>query len=275
MRYFVAIPLLSALIVGVLSACGGGGTSTVTSAPAVSVPVSDARQLEIEDRIVSTFENSTTTIQYASIVNIQDGRGYTAGRAGFTSGTGDMLLVVEEYTAAAPSNVLAKFLTALRAVNGTASVNGLDGIVQAWKAACQDPLFITTQDVVNERLYRQPSRQLVAALGAKLPLTKLAVYEAGIQHGYGTDFDSVTRIAARATVAAAGSPISGVDEQKWLQAFLTERRKDLLNPANRATAAGWAASVSRADAIQSIYNSGNFNLDKPISITVYGDTFSI
>lgn len=275
MRLFAAFPLLTCLVTGVLSACGGGDSNPVSAAPSVSVPVSDARQLEIEDRIVSAFENSTTTIQYASIVNIQDGRGYTAGRAGFTSGTGDMLAVVEEYAAQVPNHELAKYLPALRAVNGTASVAGLEGIVAAWKAACQDPAFITTQDQVNDRLYRQPSRQLVLALGAKLPLTKLAVYEAGIQHGYGTDFDSVTRIAARATTAAAGSPVSGVDEQKWLQAFLAERRKDLLKPANQATAAGWAASVSRADAMQSIYNSANFNLDKPIRITVYGDTFSI
>jgi hypothetical protein len=147
--------------------------------------------------------------------------------------------------------------------------------VQAWKLACQDSQFLATQDLVNERLYRQPSRQLVQALGAKLPLTKLAIYEAGIQHGYGTDFDSVTRIAARAAATTNGAPISGIDEQKWLQAFLTERRRNLLNPSNQATAAGWAASVSRADAIQGIYNSGNFNLDKPISITVYGDTFAI
>jgi hypothetical protein len=73
----------------------------------------------------------------------------------------------------------------------------------------------------------------------------------------------------------AGSPATGVDEKKWLQAFLTERRKDLLNPADKATAAGWAASVSRADAIQSIYDRGNFKLELPITITVYGDTFTL
>ncbi len=274
---FSALPfLLVYLLASVLSACGGGGdTNVVTAVPYVSVPVSNARQIEIEDRIVSAFENSTTTIQYAFIANIHDGRGYTAGRAGFTSGTGDMLQVVEEYITLVPNNVLAKYLTPLQAVNGTDSVSGLDGIVQSWKEACQDPLFLSTQDRVNDRLYRQPSRQLVSTLGAQLPLTKLAIYEAGIQHGYGSDFDSVRSIAARASAAANGSPLVGVNESMWLQAFLTERRKDLLNPANRATAAGWAASVSRADAIQSIYNNGNFNLDKPISITVYGDAFSI
>ena len=241
----------------------------------VSMPVSNARQLEIEDRIVSTFENSTTVVQYAFIANINDGRGYTAGRAGFTSGTADMLEVVEHYTALVPNNGLAKYLGALRAVNATSSVAGLDGIVQAWKDAAQDSKFLAAQDAVNDKLYRQPARQLFTALGARHPLTKLALYEAGIQHGYGDDYDSVNRIASRASTAAGGAPVSGVDELKWLQAFLSERRKDLMNPANRETAAGWAASVSRADAIQSVYDQGNFNLDKAITISVYGDRFAI
>lgn len=254
---------------------GGGGTSAPTTVVVASAPVSEARQLEIEDRIVSTFENSTTVIQYASIVNINDGRGYTAGRAGFTSGTGDMLEVVKEYTARAPENGLAKYLPALQLVNGTASVVGLDGLVAAWKLAANDARFIAAQDSVNDRLYRVPARQLAARLGAALPLSKLALYEAGIQHGFGTNFDTIDKIVERAALAAGGTPATGVDEKKWLQALLTERRVDLLNPANKATAAAWAASVSRADAIQSLYNSGNFNLDKAITITVYGDTFSI
>lgn len=254
-------------------ACGGGGGGSTPAS--VSAPVSDARQIEIEDKIVSAFENSTTVIQYAFIANINDGRGYTAGRAGFTSGTGDMLKVVEEYTALVPNNVLASYLTALRNVNGTSSVIGLDGIVQAWKDAAQDSKFITVQDNVNDRLYRQPARQLLATLGATSPLTKLALYEAGIQHGYGTYYDAVNKIVERATVAVNGDPKSGVDEKKWLQAFLTERRNDLLNPGNKATGTSWAASVSRADAIQSIYDKSNFNLDKTITITVYGDSFTI
>jgi chitosanase len=254
--------------------CGGGGSTSVPEV-AVSAPVTEARQMEIEDRIVSTFENSTTVIQYASIVNINDGRGYTAGRAGFTSGTGDMLEVVKEYTVRVPGNGLAKYLPALQLVNGTASVVGLDGLVAAWKTAANDARFIAAQDSVNDRLYRVPARQLAVRVGAALPLSKLALYEAGIQHGFGTNFDAIDKIVERATLAAGGTPASGVDEKKWLQAVLTERRANLFNPANKATAAAWAASVSRADAIQSFYNAGNFNLDKAITITVYGDTFSI
>lgn len=268
---FLCVALLPVFLVG----CGGGGMSSTVPVVVTSAPVSEARQLEIEDKVVSTFENSTTVIQYASIVNINDGRGYTAGRAGFTSGTGDMLEVVKDYIARVPGNGLVKYLAALQQVNGSASVVGLDGLVAAWKTAANDGQFIAAQDSVNDRLYRVPARQLAARVGAVLPLSKLALYEAGIQHGYGTDFDSIDKIAERAQRAAGGTPATGVDEKKWLQALLTARRADLLNPANKATAAAWAASVSRVDAIQSLYNAGNFNLDRAITITVYGDTFSI
>ena len=259
-----------AVIALLIAACGGGSSKSY-----VSTPVSDARLVEIEDRIVSVFENSTTVVQYAFIGNINDGRGYTAGRAGFTSGTGDMLMVVEEYTRLVPTNPLSPFLPALRAINAPDSVIGLDGIVQAWKSAATDARFITAQDTINELLYRQPARQLATALGATLPLTKLAIYEAGIQHGFAVEYDSVRMIVDRASAAAGGTPKTGISEKVWLQAFLTERRKDLLNPGNKANAAGWAPTVSRADAIQSLYTKDNFNLDLAISLTVYGATFVI
>lgn len=233
------------------------------------------RQVAIEDKVVSIFENSTPLIQYAFIANLNDGRGYTAGRAGFTSGTGDLLEVVKAYQTLAADNILVRYLPALLLVNGSASVAGLEGLPQDWAQAAGDARFIAAQDSVNERLYRQPARQLATALGATLPLSRLAIYEAGIQHGYGEDFDSVNRIAERASAIVAGTPAKGVDEKKWLQAFLSERRKDLLNPADKATAAGWAASVSRADAMQRIYDSANFKLELPITITVYGDTFTL
>ncbi len=255
--------LLAGFCALLLQACVGGLRS------------GEACQIATEDRIVSLFENSTPLIQYGFIANLNDGRGYTAGRAGFTSGTGDLLEVIREYQTLAPDNVLVKYLPALLLVNGSASVAGLEDLPQDWALAAGDARFAAAQDRVNERIYRQPARELAAMLGVRLPLSRLALYEAGIQHGFGEDPDSVNRIAQRASAAVAGSPAMGLDEKKWLQAFLSERRKTLLHPADQATAAGWAASVSRADAIQSIYDSGNFNLEQPITITVYGDTFTL
>src|SRR5690349_2974768 len=64
----------------------------------------------LAEALTSLFENGTTEIDYAYAEALGDGRGITAGRAGFTSATGDLLLVVQRYTAAVPGNGLAAYL---------------------------------------------------------------------------------------------------------------------------------------------------------------------
>src|SRR4051812_476079 len=71
------------------------------------------------DKLVSQFENSTSVIQYCYIQALDDGRGYTAGRAGFTSATGDLLEVAELYTNATPGNPLADLIPRLRELAAT------------------------------------------------------------------------------------------------------------------------------------------------------------
>lgn len=60
--------------------------------------------------LVSSAENSTVDYekQYKYIEDIGDGRGYTAGIIGFTSGTGDLLDVVMHYTELKSENELKK-----------------------------------------------------------------------------------------------------------------------------------------------------------------------
>ena len=82
---------------------------------------------EIAMQLVSSAENSSLDwrAQYRYIEDIHDGRGYTAGIIGFCSGTGDMLEVVRAYAKKRPHSRLARFLPALRRVNGTDSHKGL------------------------------------------------------------------------------------------------------------------------------------------------------
>src|SRR3954454_8817976 len=82
------------------------------SDPRLSLLVDAERKLRAA-QITSTFENSTLELQYDYVENIGDGRGITAGRAGFTSGTGDLLLVIRRYTEAKPGNVLASYIPSL------------------------------------------------------------------------------------------------------------------------------------------------------------------
>src|SRR4051794_21747519 len=89
---FAGVALATALIVVVASQASGGPDpqlkelrerfTTHTLSP-------DAQR--VAEAITSVFENSTTELQYGYSVELDDGRGVTAGRAGFTSGTGDLV----------------------------------------------------------------------------------------------------------------------------------------------------------------------------------------
>ena len=111
--------------------------------------------------IVSSAENSSLDFkaQYAFIKDIGDGRGYTAGVIGFTSGTGDMLEVVKRYIALKPiDNPLAKYLPALEKVNGTPSHKGLGKkFVNAWRLAARDKEMFLAQDSVLDAMYYNPA----------------------------------------------------------------------------------------------------------------------
>ena len=99
--------------------------ATVTN---TSPDLSDPIEKEIAMQIVCSAENSSLKWRshYAYIQDINDGRGYTGGIIGFCSGTGDMRHVIQEYTRHAPGNRLAKYLPALRKLNGSDAHDGLD-----------------------------------------------------------------------------------------------------------------------------------------------------
>src|SRR3954447_19707673 len=180
----------------------------------------DPAKKEIAMEIVCSAENSSLDwkAQYKYIEDIDDGRGYTAGIIGFCSGTGDMLELVQAYTKTKPSNVLAKYLPALRNVNGTDSHAGLDpNFTKDWKTAAADPVFQAAQEAERDRVYFNPSVADGEADGVRA-LGQFAYYDASVMHGY----DGMRAIRSRA-LAKAKPPAQGGDERVWLSAFLDER----------------------------------------------------
>ena len=226
------------------------------------------------EQITSTFENSTTTLQYAYAENLHDGRGITAGRAGFCSGTADLLLVVERYAALAPGNPLVRYLPALRAVNGTASTRGLAGFITAWaRTARSDPLQRRAQDLIEDRLYFDPAMRHARSYGVASPLGQEVLWDTIIQHGDGRDADGLGRLL-RETATAMHGRVHG-NEHAWIARFLAVRRRHLLHAADPSTRAAWRESVGRVDALASLARRGSWQLDAPLSWSVYGDRFKI
>ncbi|MET9888159.1 chitosanase [Streptomyces sp. NPDC006430] len=237
---------------------------------AAAVGLDDPAKKDIAMQIVSSAENSSLNwkAQYKYIEDIDDERGYTAGIIGFCSGTGDMLDLVEYYTQVKPGNVLAKYLPALRKVNGTDSHAGLDpNFTKDWAKAAQDSEFKKAQDHERDRVYFNPAVKQGKSDGVGT-LGQFIYYDAIVMHGDGTDSTSFRNIRKRA-LSKAKPPSQGGNETTWLNAFLDARVWAMKQEEAHS-------DTSRVDTAQRVFlKKGNLNLNTPLDWKVYGDPFHI
>ncbi|BFV55838.1 chitosanase [Kitasatospora sp. CMC57] len=242
-----------------------GGTSQ-----AAAVGLDDSAKKEIAMKLVSSAENSSLDwkAQYKYIEDIGDGRGYTAGIIGFCSGTGDMLDLVEYYTQVKPGNVLAKYLPALRKVNGTESHSGLGSAFERdWATAAKDTAFQQAQNHERDRVYFDPAVSRGKSDGLRA-LGQFMYYDAIVMHGNGGDSTSFGSIRKRA-LAKAKTPAQGGDETTYLNAFLDARKWAMQQEEAHS-------DTSRVDTAQRVFlKAKNFDLNPPLKWKVYGDSYSI
>jgi chitosanase len=242
-----------------------------TGGPVITVPPSDAglndpRRKEIALELVSSAENSTLNWrgEFGYIEDLGDGRGYTGGIVGFCSGTSDMLALVSEYTRREPGNRLAKYLPALRTVDGSDSHAGLDpGFTADWAAAATDPVFQKTQEDERDRVYFGPSVALAQADGVR-SLGQFMYFDAAVMHG----MSGLRGIRSQALLVAK-TPKQGGDETTWLNAFLNARVREMQTEAAHS-------DTSRVDTAQRAFlRNSNLDLTVPLGWKVYGDRYSI
>lgn len=263
--------VLSAAPATTLVAAGVGHAATPASVTArASVGLDDAHNKEIAMELVSSAENSSLDwkAQYKYIEDIGDGRGYTAGIIGFCSGTGDMLDLVEHYTDLKPGNILAKYLPALRKVNGSDSHSGLgSAFTRDWATAAKDTVFQQAQNDERDRVYFNPAVDQAKADGLRA-LGQFIYYDAIVMHGPGTDSDSFGGIR-KAAMKKARTPAQGGDEATYLNAFLDVRKAVMKKEEAHS-------DTSRVDTEQRVFlNAHNFDLNPPLKWKTYGDSYVI
>ncbi len=253
-HFVLALTLYSVL----LSSCLKKGPEGITG----KIPFNNEQKI-LADRIISCFENDDPTIKYGYIENLNDGRGYTAGKAGFTTGTGDLLALVQLYTIKVPNNDFVPLLPLLQQYANTesASVAGLEQLPSIWTAAANDSIFIKMQDHLADSLYYQPAVDYAIMNGIQYPLTLLCLYDACIQHGDGDDADGLAAMIAKTNKECHGSPADGVHEYKWLHEFNEVRKHTLRYPANKDTQDEWRESTGRVDALEKLRKEGAFLLE--------------
>lgn len=254
-----------------LIVCLGALALVPPSANSISnVDLDNPSRKEIAMELVSSSENSSLDwrAQYAYIEDIDDGRGYTGGIIGFTSGTGDMLALVQAYTEVRSDNVLATYLPALKRVNGSDSHSGLGPAFERdWKTAAKDSAFRKAQDAERDRVYFVPALEQAKADGLHA-LGQFIYYDAIVMHGPGSDSMSFGGIR-KAALERAASPAQGGDETTYLNAFLDVRTSVMKEEAAHD-------DTSRVDTQQRKFlNEGNLDLHVPLAWKTYGDSYEI
>jgi chitosanase len=237
----------------------------------------DADQRRRADELISAFENSSTEIDYAYAENLDDGRGVTAGRAGFTTATCDALEVIDIYTNRVGDNVLTPFVPELERLCDTESddTTGLPeaDFVSAWSLAASDADFRDAQDQLVDAWYYVPAMEAADEIGLETALARAELYDTSIQHGAGDDPDGLYALIGR-TNDRVGTP-DDAGEANWLDAFFDVRVDDLTNPSDADTAEEWRESTDRVECFRRIAATGNYDLAGPITFSVYGDEFTI
>jgi len=228
------------------------------------------QQRLIVDQFLSVFEYGKPELVYDKAEELDDGRGITAGKVGFTSGTGDMLMVIEKYTQLKPGNSLAQYLPELNRLNTvyakngyklskeSANISNLVGLEAEWKVNAKFKLFRDIQDEVDNNLNFNPVLHKAESLGLKFPLSLMSLYDASIQHGE----SGLNDLIKKATQMTDGyTPKEGADEIKWLRNFNINRKTVL--ESNKY----WRDSIHRVIEIMDLINANNTQL-KPFELRI-------
>ncbi len=230
----------------------------------------------VVEKITCLFENDTIAPNYSYIEYLPDGRGFTFGKVGFTTATGDGFDVIREYTEANSNSQLAQYLPALQnlARKNSNDTTELIGFSKVWQQ--EAPFTKYTQDKVAFELYGKPAIEYCKTLGLQSNLALSIIYDAIVQHGDGKDDDGIRKIFKHTIKNIGGTP-SGknykgkncdvvTDEAKFLAMFLCERKEILEDANNEDSREEWQQSVERVNVFVQLLANKNFDLLMPLEI---------
>ncbi|ORY06450.1 glycoside hydrolase, partial [Basidiobolus meristosporus CBS 931.73] len=134
--------------------------------------------------ITNVFENGDEVYGYAACERLNDGRGFTCGRIGFTSGTGDALIVLQKYEEIAPRSVLSRYIPTLERIDTLAQCDSrrdntseLVDFDRAWiRTSCHDARFNRIQDRINDDMYFTPALKFARKMGIRSNLGMAIFY---------------------------------------------------------------------------------------------------
>ncbi|KAL1923630.1 uncharacterized protein VTP21DRAFT_8610 [Calcarisporiella thermophila] len=223
--------------------------------------------------ITNVFENGNKQFQYQYVEYLGDGRGYTSGRIGFTTGTNDAYRLIKKYYKKKKSP-LSRFLPELKRLSDLSfcstkrdDISGLKGYKKAWKrAACKDADFRKAQDKAVQQMYMEPALRFAGYAKVKTELGKAMLYDVIIQHGWQYTEPDIN--IWRLINLSGGPRRKNESESSFLMRLITTRR-EMACCANDDV---WPESASRMDDWMTVIRSKNFDLKKPVVLKNFGVT---
>lgn len=245
-------------------------TATMNKFPVINIPGCSLIQANTIQSLVSIPENSTTDWQsaYTYIENIGDGRGYTCGLVGFTSGTHDLLQVVEELGKLVSTHPLVAFLPVLKRVVNTDSTKGLEGFAKIVKTLKTDENWKKAQWTVLLKLYWNPAWSICKQYRLTSALALYIIYDTYLNFG---DVNCVIRKMTTLDKAKRLLPgtYNGKDyDLAWLTEFLKYKLEYMLRKKD-------VGPTDRVDMQQKLVDDANVDLIRPICAECYKDKFII
>jgi hypothetical protein len=214
-------------------------------------PVQYAYQKQKMDMLVSMGEDDKPVWDHSSVHNIGDGRGYTISTVGFTTGTGDFIMVAACYNDAKPGNVLQKYWghrdSSGRAIDGliyynelyqssgynqcdTSQIDSLGNFAADVGTAAADPVFLACESAISDAFYLAAAAQHATELGLTGALTIGFLYDTEINFGDADDPTSPGTLTVMNRANAdygAGLPTNFTgkpwEESRWLGLVIKER----------------------------------------------------
>ncbi len=233
--------------------------------------------------LVGAAENSDINYSnnYSYIEDIGDGRGYTAGVIGFTTGTNDMVKLVKHYNKLNPNNELKKYQDALTKLSESKSDShkGLNGFKKAWKNASKNDRdnFIKAQNYVLKTDYMTDAVNRAKEDGLS-QLGQYIYFDAIVKHGPGHgatnpkdwSFDDLRNEAKK----GAKTPAEGGNEADYLNNFVG-KRYDAISAEQRADEDNNPNVYDRLKVQQELIKDSNFDLKLPLKFKMNDENFEL